>query len=80
VTQGRQQGKRSRRATAPEARGYGCLHTALDDHSRAGLQRRPSSTSKVPPPASGGARLIWFASVGVTVENLGGKPTAGRMW
>jgi hypothetical protein len=41
LTQGRQQGKRSRQATAPEARGYGYLHTALDDHSRAGLHRDP---------------------------------------
>ncbi len=74
----RQQGKRSRQATAPEARGYGYLHTALDDHSRAGLHTEILADEQGAT-ASGGARLIWFASVGVIVESLGGQPLRERV-
>jgi transposase InsO family protein len=73
---GRQAGRRNSRASTPARKnghvviGYGCVHTAVDDHSRLAYSEvLPDETAQTT--AAWWHRAItWFAANGVTVERV----------
>jgi transposase InsO family protein len=83
---GKAQGGRNRHATSPgrsPVLGYGCLHTALDDHSRLAYTEILPDETKDTAAEFLARAAAWYATAGITIERVlsdNGSCYRSRAW